>query len=72
MSSTSASLFAESSNPGVSTSTTSFPSSMNGLESSILSVHEARLSLTRKSEPLARLMNYAVVSTVKGKGFPDI
>ena len=54
---TSESLFDVSSNPGVSTRTTSFPSSWNGFDNSIFSVHDIRLSLVLRLDPLARFMN---------------
>lgn len=55
------SLFEVSSKPGVSTKTTSLPSISKGFDSSTRSVHETRLLLTRKSESLARLINYHVI-----------
>jgi hypothetical protein len=62
MSRISESLFAVSSNPGVSTRTTSFPSRRKGDVCSIRSVQDVKLSPMRKFDPLARLINYSVLS----------
>ena len=50
--------FVVSSNPGVSTRVTAFPSRMNSFANSTLAVHDSNPVPTRRSEPLARLINW--------------
>ena len=54
----SASLFRPWSNAGVSMRTTGLPSKVNISASSMSSVHEPRVLLTRRFEPLARLISW--------------
>ena len=59
----SASLLVVSSNPGVSINATIRPSSSNGCATLIISVQDSSPAPTRRSDPLARLINYAVISS---------
>ena len=54
----SVSLFEVSSNPGISTRRTSLPSIVNTSESWTSAVHDSVPVLTRRFEPLARLINW--------------